>query len=317
MIYGNGDYRYELVENWAKLPVGRSFLDIGGIGIDTKDRVYIFNRSQYPLMIFEKNGDFAGGWGEDYFSRPHGTRITADGALYCTDDITHLVSKFTLDGKLLMTLGEKDKPSDTGYVANPDLMTSLRSIKKGGGPFNRPTGVALSSTGELFVSDGYGNARVHKFSPEGKLLLSWGQPGTGESEFMLPHNVWVDRQDHVWVPDRENSRIQIFDTEGRYITTWDHVSRPMDVYIDENDVVYVSELGHEEGIGPRISLYTRDGKVITRWGNDMVDHMTDLFLSPHAIAVDSRGDIYVGEVAMTHSGLDRGGRVVQKFARIR
>ena len=316
MIYGSGNYRYELVENWAQLPPGWAFYDIGGIGIDTNDRVYIFNRSEHPLMIFENDGVFAGNWGEDYFVRPHGTRITPQGELFCTDDMTHLVSKFTLTGELLMTLGEKDNPSDTGYREDPDLITSLKSIKRGGEPFNRPTGVALSSSGEIYISDGYGNARVHKFSPDGDLILSWGEPGTSPSEFMLPHNVWVDRKDSVWIPDRENSRIQIFDSQGIFITAWYDVSRPSDIYIDNNDVVYVSEIGHAGDTGPRISLFTIDGEVITRWGNDMIDHMTDLFISPHAISVDSRGDIYVGEVAMTHSGLDRGNRVVQKFRRV-
>ncbi|HEY93354.1 MAG TPA: hypothetical protein G4O15_00250 [Dehalococcoidia bacterium] len=317
MIYGSGDYRYELVENWAQLPPGWAFYDIGGIGIDGNDRVYIFNRSKHPLMIFERSGDLVGSWGEDYFVRPHGIRITSQGELFCTDDMTHLVSKFSLSGDLLMTLGDKDKPSDTGYMEDPDLIKSLKSIIRGGPPFNRPTGVALSSSGDIFVSDGYGNARVHKFSPNGELILSWGGPGSGISEFMLPHNIWVDRKDRVWVPDRENSRIQIFDSQGKFIDAWYDVSRPSDIYIDEEDVVYVSEIGHVGNIGPRVSLFTIDGKVITRWGNDMVDHMTDLFISPHAISVDSNGDIYVGEVVMTHSGLDRGNCVIQKFGLIR
>ena len=314
MIYGNGKYRYELVENWAQLPPGWAFYDVGGIGIDRNDRVYVFNRSQHPLMIFERNGNFIESWGEEYFFRPHGIRITGQDELFCTDDMSHLVSKFTLSGNLLMTLGEKEKPSSTGYVEDSDLIKSLKSIKRGGPPFNRPTGVALSSSGDIFVSDGYGNARVHKFSLDGQLLLSWGEPGTGNSEFMLPHNVWIDGKDRVWIPDRENSRIQIFDSQGTFITAWYDVSRPSDIYIDENNIVYVSEIGHSGGTGPRISLFTIDGELITRWGNDMIDHVTDLFISPHAISVDSHGDIYVGEVSMTHSGIDRGSHVVRKFA---
>jgi streptogramin lyase len=196
-------------------------------------------------------------------------------------------------------------------------MMSLKSIRRGGPPFNRPTGIALSFTGDIFVSDGYGNAKVHKFKSNGEWILSWGEPGSGIGEFMLPHNIWVDRKDRIWIPDRENSRIQIFDSQGKFIDAWYDVSRPSDVYIDEEDIVYVSEIGHVDNIGPRVSLYTIDGKVITRWGNEMIDHMTDLFISPHAISVDSNGDVYVGEVAMTHSGLDRGNRVIQKFALIK
>jgi len=271
--------------------------------------VYVFNRSPHPVMIFDRSGNFLGSWGESYFNRPHGSRFDHNGNLYCSDDGDHTVSQFTPNGKLLKVIGQKGKPSDTGYVPQAKLMDSLRSIKHGGPPFNRPTGIGFSSSGEFYVSDGYGNARVHKFSPEGDLLLSWGEPGTGPGEFMLPHNVWVDRLDRVWVPDRENSRIQIFDGDGKFLTEWTNVNRPTDVFIDKDDIVYVSELA------PGVSIFTFDGKLLAAWGNEEKDPATDLFVAPHAIALDSRGDIYVGEVAMTHSKYDKGSRTVQKFSR--
>jgi DNA-binding beta-propeller fold protein YncE len=261
------------------------------------------------VIILDREGNFLGSWGEGYFNRPHGSRFDHEGNLYCSDDGNHTISKFTPDGKLLKVIGQKGKPSDTGYTPQATLMDSLRSIKRGGSPFNRPTGVAFSAGGEFYVSDGYGNARIHKFSPEGVLLFSWGEPGNGSSEFMLPHNVWVDRLDRVWVPDRENNRIQIFDANGMFLTEWTDVKRPTDVYIDKDDTVYVSELA------PGVSIFTFDGRLIARWGNEEKDPATDLFSAPHAIALDSRGDIYVGEVAMTHSKYDKGGRTVQKFAR--
>jgi len=194
MVYGSGDYTYELVEDWAKLPAGWSFPDVGGLAVDSNDRLYVFNRSPHPVMVFDRNGNLASSWGEGVFSRPHGIRINAGGAVYCTDDGSHVVHKFTPDGRLLSTLGSKDRPSDTGYVEMPDLLASLASIKRGGPPFNRPTGVAFSLSGDVFVTDGYGNARVHRFSPDGKLLLSWGTPGTEAGQFRLPHNVcWTER----------------------------------------------------------------------------------------------------------------------------
>ena len=317
MLFGSGDYQYELVEGWAKLPAGWSFLDVGGLATDSQDRVYVFNRSPHPLMVFNKEGDLASSWGEGVFNRPHGIRISKDGAVYCTDDGSHVVRKFSPSGTLLMTLGSKDKPSDTGYVEQPDLLASLDSIKRGGPPFNRPTGVAFASTGDIYVTDGYGNARVHRFNSEGRLILSWGEPGIAKGQFRLPHNIWIDRWDRIWVPDRENSRVQIFDSEGNCLMQWHDVVRPTDVFIDKDDVVYIPEIGHVGDAGPRVSLFTLDGRVVTRWGCRPEDHRTDLFVSPHAIAVDSSGDVYVGEVAMTHSGVDRGSRVVQKFARKR
>jgi len=314
--FGTGSHRYELVEGWAKLPEGWSFPDVGGLSVDAKDRVYVFNRSPHPVMVFDSSGSLVASWGEGDFNRPHGVRVYGE-SVYCTDDSNHLVRKFTLQGELLMTLGHKDRPSRTGYVEQPDLLASLDTIKRGGPPFNRPTGVALSSAGDIYVSDGYGNARVHKFSPGGKLLLSWGEPGRATGQFRLPHNVWVDKLDHIWVPDRENSRIQIFDPNGKFLTQWTDVVRPTDVFIDDAQVVYIPEIGHVAGAGPRVSLFTVDGRVVTRWGCQPKDHANDLFVSPHAITVDSHGDIYVGEVAFTHAGIDRGSRVVQKFARKR
>ncbi|MFH1639793.1 MAG: peptidyl-alpha-hydroxyglycine alpha-amidating lyase family protein [Chloroflexota bacterium] len=311
MSYGSGEYTYDLVDNWAKLPEDWTFLDVGGLTVDAEDRIYVFNRSPHPVTIHDRDGNFLGSWGEGYFNRPHGSRFDRQGILYCTDDGNHTVSKFTADGKLLQVIGEKGKPADTGYVRKDNLIDSLRSIKAGGLPFNRPTGVDFDSAGNFYVSDGYGNARVHKFSPEGKLLFSWGEPGTGPGEFMLPHNVWIDKYDRVWIPDRENNRIQIFDTNGNLLQIWQDVFRPTDVFIDENEIVYVSE------IRPGVSIFTIDGRLLARWCNEEKDPATDLFISCHAIAVDSRGDIYIGDVAWTHSAYDKGAKTVQKFARIK
>ena len=310
MAYGTGKYTYELVDGWAKCPEGWSFIDVCGLSIDSQDRVYILSRSAHPVMVFDREGNLLTSWGEEFFKRAHGSYSGPDGSVYCTDDVNHTVSKFTPEGKLLQVLGSKDQPSDTGYKPKSNLLESLATIKRGGPPFNRPTGVALSSSGDIFVSDGYGNARVHKFSPDGKLLLSWGEPGTGPGQFCLPHSIWVDKRERVWVADRENSRIQIFDARGEFLSQWTDLLRPTDIFIDDEETVYVSELGL------RISLFTIDGELLSRWGCQRQDKETDLFVAPHTIAVDSHGDIYVGEVAMTAAGIDRGSRTIQKFARI-
>jgi len=310
MLYGTGKYRYELVDGWAKCTEGWSFIDVCGLSIDSQDRVYILSRSAHPVMVFDREGNLLTSWGEGFFKRAHGSYSGPDGSVYCTDDVNHTVSKFTPQGKLLQVLGSKAQPSDTGYKPKSNLLESLATIKRGGPPFNRPTGVALSSSGNIFVSDGYGNARVHKFSPDGKLLLSWGEPGTGPGQFSLPHSIWVDKRERVWVADRENSRIQIFDARGEFLSQWTDLLRPTDIFIDDEETVYVSELGL------RISLFTIDGELLSRWGCQRQDKETDLFVAPHTIAVDSHGDIYVGEVAMTAAGVDRGSRTIQKFARI-
>jgi len=315
MLYGLGKYEYELVDGWAKCPEGGAFGDIGGLAIDSQDRVYVFNRSAHPMMVFDREGNFLTWWGEG-FSRPHRCHVGPDGSVFCADCNNHTVSKFTPEGKLLLVLGNKDQPSDTGYdMQLPSFDERTAEVRKGGPPFNQPTDIAVSPSGEIYVSDGYGNARVHKFTPDGTLLLSWGEPGNAPGQFRTPHAVWVDKQEHVWVVDRMNDRIQIFNTQGEFLNQWTGLSYPTDIFIADDETVYISEIGR------RVSIFTIDGKLLLRWGmSDMVtsegqDKKTALFLAPHNIVVDSRGDLYVGEVPMSEFGIDRGPRNVQKFAR--
>jgi DNA-binding beta-propeller fold protein YncE len=300
-----------LVDGWAKLPKGWGFLDVASIAIDKEDRVYVLNRSDHSIIVLDRNGNFVHSWGQGFFKRAHGSCIGPDDSIYCTDDRNHIVAKFTLDGQLLMKLGNTGQPSDTGYVRTFDSWESLAKIVRGAPPFNRPTGVSVSPKGEIYVADGYGNARIHKFSADGELLLSWGEPGGEPGQFRLPHSVRVDKQGLVWIVDRENHRIQIFEANGKFLTQWTNLVRPTDLSIGKDDIVYVSELSM------RVTLFTMDGKLLARWGNPGLKKEEALFLSPHAIAVDSHGDIYVGDVSMSYMQVDRGARTIQKFARTR
>lgn len=311
MLYGAGKYRYELVDGWAKLPRGWSFDDIGGLTVDSQDRVYVLTRSPHPVMVFDHDGNLLATWGEGLFGRAHGVCIGTDGSIYCTDDKLHVVYKFTPEGELLQTLGNQGQPSGTGYVLGCwDLFWGVSTIERGAPPFNRPTGVTVSASGEIYVSDGYGNARVHKFAPDGNLLFSWGEPGYAPGHFRLPHSIWLDREERIWVVDRENNRIQLFNSQGEFLSQWGDLIRPTDIWIDEMGTVYVSELCL------RFSIFDKDGKLQARWGNEAgTDKERALFLAPHALAVDSRGDIYIGDVCVTHDKVDRGPRNLRKFAR--
>ncbi|MFN8525778.1 MAG: peptidyl-alpha-hydroxyglycine alpha-amidating lyase family protein [Chloroflexota bacterium] len=328
MIVGEGKFRYEVHAEWEQLPKGWRHGDVAGVATDSQDRVYVFNRSEHPVIVYERDGKFLGSWGEGLFPRPHGITIVND-IVYLADDTDHSVRKCTLDGRLLMTLGTVGKPADTGYVASaPDNLTT---ITRGGGPFNRPTRLSIGNNGDLYVSDGYGNARVHRFTADGTLINSWGEPGDRHGEFSLPHSVWAHTDGRVFVCDRENDRVQIFDAAGKYLSEWTNVQRPGDLYIDADNAVYVGQMHWTKGMTrlngrtwtetrhPSMTVRDLDGNVLSQWGGPD-PCAPGSFASPHGLWVDRHGDIYVGEV--TQTALTSLGKYheschsIQKFVRV-
>ena len=234
---GTGNYTYELLKDWAKLPAGWS-LGQTAIVTDSQDRVYLFNRSDHPLVVLDRDGNFLTSWGEGVLTDAHGMYIDADDNLYTPVKNSHVVLKYSSKGNLLMTLGTWDQPSDTGWSGNYS-----DTVQRAAGPFNLPSDVALSPSGDLYISDGYGNARVHRFSADGRLVSSWGAPGkSAPGEFHVPHGVWVHTDGRVFVADRENNRIQIFSPDGEFLSQWTDLARPCDIYIDADEVVFVPEL---------------------------------------------------------------------------
>ena len=283
---GAGTHVYEQVENWEKLPEGWA-LGQTAIVTDSQDRVYLFNRGEHPLIVLDRDGNFLNSWGEGQLPDAHGMFIDGDENLYMPVKNSHVVLKYRPDGNLLMTLGEWDKPSDTGWSGNVS-----ETAKRAAGPFNRPSDVALDAAGDLYISDGYGNSRVHKFSADGKLLFSWGEPGkTGPGEFHVPHGVWVHTDGRVFVADRENNRIQIFDADGKFLDQWTGLARPCDIYIDQDNVLYVPEL---DGF---MSILSIDGDIIGAWGSPLDAGWGN---GAHAIWVDSHGDLYVNQNVEGH-----------------
>lgn len=310
MILEAGEYSYELVEGWAKVPRGWSFMDVCGLSIDKEDHVYVLSRSDRPVSIFDRGGNLLSYWGQDFFKHAHGSCGSPSGNVFCTDDVRHVVAEFTPGGKLLRVLGNLDQPSDTGYSVQPGgTPASIDTIVRGGPPFNRPTGVTVAPWGEIYVSDGYGNCRVHRFAADGTLLQSWGEPGKSPGQFRLPHCVEIDNLDRVWVSDRENGRFQIFDRYGNFLEQWSGFSRPTDLWFDQEGTIYISELNQ------RVTLMNMKGDLLARWGTPGEDKKTAFFVSPHTIAVDSLGDIYVGEVSMTTSQINQGAMTVKKLVR--
>jgi hypothetical protein len=298
--------RFEVIEGWERLPAEYVHRDVDGVATDSRDRVYLLTRGDARVIVYERDGTFVTSWGENVFTpRTHGITIGPGDSVWTVDDGDHTVRKFTPDGKQLMIIGTPGVASDTGYDGK-----TVKSITRGAPPFNRPTDAAIAPNGDLYVADGYGNARVHHFRADGKLIRSWGEPGTGPGQFHLPHAVLVARDGRVLVADRENDRIQFFSPEGEYLDQWTHVQRPTDIYIDRDGLVYVSELWWRVGQssfvhGPikydlpgRLSVFDLEGNVLLRWCS--ADRCAaGNFIAPHCVCVDSRGDLYVGEVTYT------------------
>lgn len=292
---GSGDYAYDVIPDWGALPAGFEWGLLGAVSVDADDRVYVFSRSEHPLMVFERDGTYVRTIGEGIFQDGHGMCFDANGDILVADRGPQVVMKFSPDGEKLMELGQRDEPSDTGYT------DENRTVLRAAGPFNYPTDVACSTSGDFYVSDGDRNARVHKFSADGRLLFSWGGPGSEPGEFKDVHSVW-EAKGRVYVADRENHRIQIFSPDGDFIDTWTGFVQPADIYVDDNDVMYVAELAG------RVSLLTLDGTVIDRFGSpEERVREPGKFVGPHGIWADRHGDFYVAEVFA--------GKRVQKFVR--
>jgi DNA-binding beta-propeller fold protein YncE len=292
---GSGAWRYRMDADWAKLPPGWSFGDVAGVAVDHHDQVYAFDRGEHPVIVFDREGNFVRSWGEQVFAKPHGIAFGADGCLYCTDEGDHTVRKFDTHGKLLLEIGIPHRPA----------------VPFSGRPFSRCTHTALSPRGEIFVADGYHNARVHKFGPDGKLIRSWGEAGAAAGQFNLVHNISTDPDGWVYVADRENHRVQVFDDDGRYETQWKNLHRPCGLCTEvrSQPVSFIGELGSAVAAdgGPprvqaRVSIVDHCGELLAQLHTSPAGAERHQFLAPHGLAVDSRGDLYVAEVGFVGWG---------------
>lgn len=306
---GSGDFRYAALGAWGELPEGWSFGEVAAVATDSQGTVTVFNRGEQPVIRLNSEGKFLSSWGEGVFRRPHGLCIAPDDTLFYIDDLDHTVHHYTPDGQLLLKLGESGRPSATGATS-----VDYRTIQRAGAPFHFPTDLAVAPGGDLYVADGYGNARIHRFSPDGQLLQSWGEPGDGPGQFHVPHGIAVGADGRVWVADRENCRIQLFDADGQYLTEWRDLARPCAVFLDPNGVVYVAELGFKAGMWPgthaptpdatggRLSIFAPEGELLARWGGGADPLAADDFFAPHDLWVDPAGSIYMGEVTLSAGG---------------
>jgi DNA-binding beta-propeller fold protein YncE len=287
---------YKLVE-WptpatsaAGFPTAWNLIQASSVAITAKGNVLVLHRGAHPILEFEPSGKFVRSWGDGLFSEgkvagipqanwapdrsrysavygapgctscgAHSVRVDPQGNIWVIDAAGHVIYKLNPEGKEIMRLGKK------GVVGT------------GNDTFNLPTDVAFASNGDIYVTDGYGSARVVKFSRDGKYLLQWGTRGTGPGQFMLPHNVVVDSQSRVYVTDRDNQRIEIFDASGKYLTEW-------------------KETGGISGM-----VMTKDGNIVTGGVlRDLTGKVIGRFpeaASAHGAAVDAAGSVYLAQLS--------------------
>ncbi|MCH7652588.1 MAG: hypothetical protein IIB14_02810 [Chloroflexi bacterium] len=297
---GSDKYTYEVHEDWSKLPQGWE-APMAALTVDSKDRVYGFNRGEHSVIVFDRDGNYLSSWGEGLFAFPHAIYADPQDNIWIVDRNHGEIYKFTSDGELLMTIGEKGYRSDTGADNSVFSSAGYKDVTRPGGPFNLPAGIGVSRSGDIFISDGYANCEVHKFTAEGKHVKSWGTPGSGPGEFMLPHGAWVDGRDRVLIADRENDRVQVFSQDGDFIEQWPaKLIGPAVIWEDGEGVFYVAE--HNGGF---FSVLSPDGEMIARWGDQK-------FRSCHGVSGDSQGNIYFVQPV---SGEGSTGRRIVKYVR--
>jgi DNA-binding beta-propeller fold protein YncE len=272
------------VVNWGQLPKGWALGQTSGVAVDRSDNVWVFNRGPHPVIEFDKSGNFLQSWGDGMFKSSHGIRVDPDGNVWCVDVAGHSIVKHTSEGRVLMVLG--------------GLNTAGTNETKNA--FNRPTGLAFMPGGDFYLSDGYVNSRVVKFHRDGEYWMQWGHKGTGDGEFDTVHDVTLDSKGRVYVADRENSRVQIFTPDGKFIGKWTDVGQPWGLYyVAKEDAIYMSD-----GLNNRIVKLNLDGQILGVLGSyGRAPGQLDF---PHNLAVDSEGSIYVAEITNWR---------VQKFAK--
>ena len=263
--------KYAVEADWPTLPSGWNFGETAGVALDGQGHVYVLHRGRNPIMEFTPDGRLIRSWGEGTFIRVHAIRVDPEGNIWTVDNDTHQVLKMDRTGRVQMVFGRRGQSGETDEL------------------FNRPTDVAFGPNGEIYVTDGYGNSRVVKFSKQGRYITAWGKPGKGEGEFDLPHTVAVDQQGRVFVGDRENYRVQVFDSDGKFLTQWTHVGSPWGFALQPDGTLFMTD-GHND----RILKLDLDGKVLGAFGRN--GRMPGDLNFPHQLGVDAAGNIFVAEI---------------------
>lgn len=297
---------YQVVHGWPVLPDNTILDEVSAVGVDSHDNVFVLQRGgrkwpdsgeldQTPipvptLFLFDgQTGRLLTKWGEKLLALPHSLTVDRKENVWISDVALHQVFKFSHDGQLLLTVGARGVPGDDNSH------------------FNRPSGVAVDLDGSFYISDGYLNNRVVKFGPDGKFLFQWGTKGKGKGQFDLPHSIALDDSGRVFVVDRQNARVQVFDSKGSYVTEWKGPPfiAPQDIKIRRDGIAFVAEGGSDKPPDVAGILVMRpDGSLAERIGR--YGNYDGQFLDIHWVALGRNGQVYAADFT---------GRRVQKFVR--
>jgi hypothetical protein len=293
---------YEVDPQWPQRPDNVAWGHVPGVAVDSKDQVWVYTRAKPPVQIYTSSGKFVRAWGDEEIKTAHHIKFDRQGNVWLADIGHHVVMQFTPEGKVLKTLGTKGQPGcDETHL-------------------NQPTDMAIGPTGEVFVSDGYGNNRIVHFDANGKYVNAWGKLGTGPGEFSLPHAIAIDSSGRLYVADRNNVRVQVFDTKGKFLSEWRDVITPWGFWVTKSDEIWVCGSSPMQwrssdevlGCPPKDQVFMRfdsTGKMLQLW---TVPKATDGAEQPgecnwvHCVAFDSQGNLYAGDII---------GKRAQKFVR--
>jgi hypothetical protein len=293
---------YQVDPRWPERPAGLQGGEVPGIAVDAKDQVWLFTRADPPVQVYDSAGKFLRAWGQGLIKTAHHIRIDPEGLVWLADVGHHVVQKYTPEGELLLTLGTKD-------VAGRDETH-----------FFMPTDMAITPAGDIFVADGYGNARIVHFNRQGRYVKEWGSLGSAPGQFSIPHALVVDSKGRLYVADRNNVRIQVFDQEGKLLDVWPNLIVPWGLWVTKDDALWVCgsspmawrETDKSLGVPPKDQVFLKfspAGKVLqlvtVPKGADGLERPGECNWV-HAIAADSQGNLYVGDIK---------GRRAQKFVR--
>jgi DNA-binding beta-propeller fold protein YncE len=298
---------YEVDSSWPRKPSEFVWKDVPGIAVDANDNVYVFTRSVPPVQVYQADGTFVRAWGQDTVGKAHHIKVARDGTIWLSDIGLHVVRQFTPEGKLLKTLGTPGEPGEDATH------------------FDKPTDMVVTPAGDVFVTDGYGNNRVVHFDRDGKFVKQWGQLGNGPGDFSIPHAIALDSKGRLYIADRNNVRIQVYDQQGKLLNSCRDLMVPWGLAMMPDDTLWAcgsSPMPWRDdpkypnatpGIPPKDQLFlkfdTATGKVLQIWtvpkGEDSQERPGDLNWV-HCIAVDSHGNLYAGDI---------NGKRAQKFVR--